>query len=196
MVASTDVALRALGVRSGITHTEFKLTADGPRLIEVNGRLGGFQHELQQRAAGQDLLELALAVACGLPVSPVAVGTAGPVRFQYGNLTPPGGGTLVAVRGSEGVLAEPGVTGYLSRVAPGSTLEPAVATHFADLVFGEAPDHRALLDLLDRILPRMRHVYRRPDGSPAELQPTRHGLVPVRREPEDHCEVAETENRP
>lgn len=57
---------------------------------EVNGRLGGFQHELQQRAAAQDLLEPALAVACGLPVSPVAVGTDGPVRFRYGNLTPAG----------------------------------------------------------------------------------------------------------
>jgi biotin carboxylase len=31
----------ALGVRDGWTHTEFMLTAGGPRLIEVNGRLGG-----------------------------------------------------------------------------------------------------------------------------------------------------------
>lgn len=189
-------AARALGVRRGLVHTEIKLTPGGPRIIEVNGRLGGFQHELQQRAAGQDLLELALAVACGLPVSPVAVGTDGPVRFQYGNLTPAGGGTLVAVRGSEELLAEPGVSGYLSRVAPGSTLEPAVATHFADLVFGEAPDHRALLDLLDRILPGMRHVYRAPDGSLTELQPTRHGLVPAPREADRNPEDTETESSP
>jgi len=31
----------ALGVLDGWTHTEFMLTDDGPKLIEVNGRLGG-----------------------------------------------------------------------------------------------------------------------------------------------------------
>ncbi|WNV88330.1 ATP-grasp domain-containing protein [Umezawaea sp. Da 62-37] len=31
----------ALGFTDGITHSEFMLTADGPKVIEVNGRLGG-----------------------------------------------------------------------------------------------------------------------------------------------------------
>ncbi len=42
--AVLDVASRAiaaLGVRVGFLHTEIKLTPDGPRIIEVNGRLGG-----------------------------------------------------------------------------------------------------------------------------------------------------------
>lgn len=33
-------AIRALGVISGIVHAELKLTPLGPRVIEVNGRLG------------------------------------------------------------------------------------------------------------------------------------------------------------
>lgn len=33
-------SVEALGIREGLTHTEIKLTPDGPRLIEVNGRLG------------------------------------------------------------------------------------------------------------------------------------------------------------
>jgi biotin carboxylase len=31
----------ALGFHTGVTHTEFRLTPDGPRLMEVNARLGG-----------------------------------------------------------------------------------------------------------------------------------------------------------
>ncbi|MDQ0714023.1 glutathione synthase/RimK-type ligase-like ATP-grasp enzyme [Streptomyces luteogriseus] len=34
-------ANRALGVDRTVTHTELMLTADGPRVVEVNGRLGG-----------------------------------------------------------------------------------------------------------------------------------------------------------
>ncbi len=34
-------AHRVLGVENGITHTEVRLTPDGPVIIEVNGRLGG-----------------------------------------------------------------------------------------------------------------------------------------------------------
>ncbi|OAH15983.1 hypothetical protein [Streptomyces jeddahensis] len=36
----------------GISHTEVKLTTDGPRLIEVNGRLGGFQYGLSHMGGG------------------------------------------------------------------------------------------------------------------------------------------------
>lgn len=32
---------RALAFQNGITHVELRLTADGPKVIEVNGRLGG-----------------------------------------------------------------------------------------------------------------------------------------------------------
>ncbi|MET0416200.1 MAG: phosphoribosylglycinamide synthetase, partial [Actinoplanes sp.] len=31
----------ALGFEHGVTHTEVRLTAQGPRIVEVNGRLGG-----------------------------------------------------------------------------------------------------------------------------------------------------------
>jgi len=36
-----DDTIRALGIRDAVIHTEIKLTADGPKLVEVNGRLGG-----------------------------------------------------------------------------------------------------------------------------------------------------------
>ncbi len=44
-------ALEALGVRHGNSHVEVKLSARGPRVIEVNGRIAGGLLELMRPAA-------------------------------------------------------------------------------------------------------------------------------------------------
>jgi biotin carboxylase len=36
-----QAAHRAVGFETGVTHTEFRLTDRGPRVVEINGRLGG-----------------------------------------------------------------------------------------------------------------------------------------------------------
>jgi biotin carboxylase len=54
-----------LGVRVGFLHTEIKLTPDGPRVIEVNGRLGGDIPDMMTHAAGVDLLSMSKRVALG-----------------------------------------------------------------------------------------------------------------------------------
>ncbi|WP_203913234.1 ATP-grasp domain-containing protein [Rhizocola hellebori] len=59
---------RALGFTDGVTHTEIMLTADGPKVIEVNGRLGGdVIPYLGWQATGVDTALAAAAVACGNP---------------------------------------------------------------------------------------------------------------------------------
>jgi hypothetical protein len=59
-------AHKALGFTDGITHAEFKLTPDGPVVIEVNARLGGdLIPYLGMRASGIDPGLAAAAVACG-----------------------------------------------------------------------------------------------------------------------------------
>ena len=62
-------ALRAVGITTGATHTELKLTPDGPRIIEVNGRLGGFVGRLTELSSGMSAVELVLRAACGLPLT-------------------------------------------------------------------------------------------------------------------------------
>jgi biotin carboxylase len=72
-------ALSVLGVTTGATHTELKLTPDGPRIIEVNGRLGGFVARLTELATGTNALEPIIRAVCGQPVtvaSPTAVAAA------------------------------------------------------------------------------------------------------------------------
>ncbi|MET9260818.1 ATP-grasp domain-containing protein [Amycolatopsis sp. NPDC004079] len=56
----------ALGIDRAVTHTELKLTPDGPRVVEVNGRLGGdLIPYLGQLATGVEAGEVVAAVATG-----------------------------------------------------------------------------------------------------------------------------------
>ncbi|MFE9170838.1 ATP-grasp domain-containing protein [Streptomyces kebangsaanensis] len=57
-------AHRAVGVDYGVTHTELRVSAEGPRLIELNGRLGGdLIPYLHQLATGVDLAQAAAEIA-------------------------------------------------------------------------------------------------------------------------------------
>ncbi|MFG1837128.1 acetyl-CoA carboxylase biotin carboxylase subunit family protein [Micromonospora sp. NPDC049175] len=58
----------ALGFSSGVTHTELRLTARGPKVIEVNARIGGgLIPYLNVLGGGADVGLAAAAVACGRP---------------------------------------------------------------------------------------------------------------------------------
>jgi carbamoylphosphate synthase large subunit len=85
LAAVLAAAHRALGFTDGITHAEFKLTGDGPVVIEVNARLGGdLIPYLGMRASGIDPGLAAAAVACGQrpQLRPDRSAVAG-VRFFY-----------------------------------------------------------------------------------------------------------------
>lgn len=75
----------ALRIDQGITHTEVRLTGDGPRLIEVNGRLGGDLIPLIGReATGIDPGSVAAAVATGRrPVTVPRLRRCVGIRFCY-----------------------------------------------------------------------------------------------------------------
>lgn len=61
----TARALDALGIENGMSHSEVMLTEHGPRLIEVNGRLGGSIQRLFTRASDANPVALALEAAMG-----------------------------------------------------------------------------------------------------------------------------------
>ncbi|MFG3037151.1 acetyl-CoA carboxylase biotin carboxylase subunit family protein [Streptomyces sp. NPDC048330] len=59
-------AIRALGIDHGIQHVEMRLTPTGPRIIEVNARIGGdLIGHLVRLATGLDLPRIAADLACG-----------------------------------------------------------------------------------------------------------------------------------
>ena len=80
-----EQAHKALGFTDGVTHSEFRLTPTGPKLIEVNARLGGdLIPYLGLRATGIDPGLAAAAVACGRRPELVTGGSRfGAVRFCY-----------------------------------------------------------------------------------------------------------------
>lgn len=63
--------LDAIGVTSGVCHVEFKLTAEGPRLLEVNGRLGGGVAAVLSAATGHNPVGWALDAALGVMPKPL-----------------------------------------------------------------------------------------------------------------------------
>jgi biotin carboxylase len=66
-----EQAARALGISEGPTVTRIRLSARGPQVIELAGRLGSPEEvELVRVATGIDLNELALRGALGEPIEP------------------------------------------------------------------------------------------------------------------------------
>jgi S-sulfo-L-cysteine synthase (3-phospho-L-serine-dependent) len=100
-------ALRALGLGWGAAHTELRLTAAGPVVVEVNPRLaGGMIPRLVEEAIGVDLIALLVArVAGARPVPAPSRAAAASIRFLVATTA----GRLAGVAGVEQAAAVPGV---------------------------------------------------------------------------------------
>jgi hypothetical protein len=163
--AVLDLAGRAvavLGVRHGITHTEVKLTPAGPRIIEVNGRLGGHINELSSRVLGLDLVRVAADIAVSGTAEPTGLSTALDVaiarlarleglHFQYSNAAPTHARRVLAVDGGRAVRQVDGISSYLQYVRAGSVLDP-VRTQPLNLLCGHAADPTSMHRLIDKAL--------------------------------------------
>jgi len=146
LVATTD-ALQALAITNSVTHTEFMLTGDGPRLIEVNSRLGGGVAQMLHHAYEYDAVGALAAVATGR-----AVRAPGPPRRFAALLTPQapsGSGRLTAVPSPEELRRIPQVIEAVVPVSPGDLPDTTAGTKGGALVYltAEADNPGALIDL-------------------------------------------------
>ncbi|MCY0931523.1 ATP-grasp domain-containing protein [Streptomyces sp. H27-H1] len=96
-------AVAALGVTTGISHVELRLTDTGPRIIEVNQRIGGdLIGRLVQLATGIDLPRAAADLALGIaPDLTPNLQQAAAVRLLYPEVS----GTVIA-RGIDAQVAD------------------------------------------------------------------------------------------
>jgi biotin carboxylase len=149
VLEAAGAALRALGVTDGVTHVEVKLTPDGPRVIEVNGRLGGYVADLVRQARRVDLIRLALAAAIGRDLE-VPAPAYRRHAFQY-FLTAPMEATVL--RGLDGVgeLARQRGIGHVEVFRrAGDRLDWRRGTlDYLGIVHGWAADHDGVLGLID-----------------------------------------------
>ncbi|MGW2055915.1 ATP-grasp domain-containing protein [Streptomyces sp. NPDC001840] len=162
----TRKAVSALGVMTGLTHTEIKLTDDGPRIIEVNGRLGGTVSDLALRGTGLDLIELAGREALGKPLN-FHYAEPEHVVFQCWNLAPSRPCRLQSVEGADKVRALPGITGYQALVRPGTLIDSGVSTRELNMIRGETNDHTELIALVNRARGCLTFTFTPADPHPA-----------------------------
>lgn len=109
IVAAAHVVrvLEAIGVGSGVTHTELVLTDDGPRVIETHLRLAGDEIPyLVRDATGVDMVDVLVRQTLGERVLPgvratlAATSDRSAQAIWYG--VAPCAGTLLRVEGAEG----------------------------------------------------------------------------------------------
>jgi carbamoylphosphate synthase large subunit len=156
LALSTDSAL-ALGVWCGALHTEIKFTGDGPRVIEVNGRIGGGGIDsIYMRTHGHSLTELAAEAALGRTVDlvpEVPTRQSGPFSYEFFVQPPMGARRLRSIAGSERL---PGVAGArtveLNR-SPGDALDWQQGSQgYVVQVGGVAQDRGSLVSVPDAVL--------------------------------------------
>ncbi len=150
--AMVDAAIAALGVTDSILHTEIKLSADGPQLIEVNGRLGGRPPFVLGRVSDVNLFQVACDIAVGNPVAFDGLAECDGVGFWVMVQPPMAARRVGAVHGLEELSALPGVDIVSLNRGPGETVDwrEGTASHVVT-VRGRADDHDSLEKTFDSI---------------------------------------------
>lgn len=153
---TAEMAITALGVRDGLCHTEVKLTAAGPRVIEVNGRLGGAVEPLAQAACGESLVRLAIGIAVGdgpkmIPGAARALAES-TLTYQIKCYAEATTGEVANVRGLAEVRTIEGVRTALATKRPGDRVDESLGGA-SDIVhvYGSAPDHDALAAVFKQV---------------------------------------------
>jgi S-sulfo-L-cysteine synthase (3-phospho-L-serine-dependent) len=151
LVRSALAALAALGYDFGPAHTEIRLTAEGPVVVEVNPRLaGGMIPELVFNALGVDLVGALFAQLTGDEVD------LSPKRREWSSIrfvTAPRRGLFVVLRGVEEArqLLSLREVSLLKRV--GEEVRPAEeSTHRLGYVITSGPDPLAVVREADAAL--------------------------------------------
>jgi biotin carboxylase len=138
-------SLLALGIEDAVTHTEVKLTPDGPKVIEVNGRLGGRPPFVLRSVSEINLFVVACQVAAGIPFALDGLAPCDGVGFWLMFQPPMAARRLVAVDGLAEVSALPGVTSASLNKSAGEEVDWQRGTYArVATVSGRVADHRAL----------------------------------------------------
>lgn len=144
-------AVRALNIRDGIADVEIKLTVDGPRVIEVNGRLGGWVDDLAVRSAAADPVDVAVRVALGRDLDPRPAQD-GPIAFHYLCVPPIEARAVRAIRDRAQLSRLPHVDRVAVLARPGSSTDWRLgAPTTVAAVLGTTDNHDELADVVAAI---------------------------------------------
>jgi glutathione synthase/RimK-type ligase-like ATP-grasp enzyme len=150
------IAAHALGVQTGALHIEIKLTSAGPRLIEVNGRIGGGAIDaLFARRFGFSLTELAARIALGQDVELTAEMPtlwSGPFLYEFFVQPPVSAVRFVGLTGGDAVIGTAGAETMALNRSPGDGLDwTAGSQGYVMQVSGVAGDRAELAVVPDAV---------------------------------------------
>ncbi len=149
---ATEAALEALGVDKGFTNTDLILTPDGPRVLEVNGRIGGQIPTLLRLAGTRRLLPEAMRFALRESDGQVAPLQSEHVAFCVMYQPPMEAQRLVELSGLDAVAQLPGVSQVIPDRRVGDAIDWRRGTMTRLLtVYGVASDHGHLYELYQQI---------------------------------------------
>lgn len=153
-VATTAVA--GIGVDIGCLHTEIKLTPAGPRVIEVNGRIGGGVPEMLWDATGVNLLPMALRLALGDRISFDAMPEFRQVGYLFYVQAPLEMHTVREIVGLDELRAHPDVYEVTVNRGSGREVDWREGNHgHVFSVRGAVSDHEALRSMAERVHTRV-----------------------------------------
>lgn len=68
IIKVTKAAIKAIGITNGPSHTEIKITNDGPKIVEIGARLGGdnITSHLVPLSTGVDLVKTCIEISLGI----------------------------------------------------------------------------------------------------------------------------------
>jgi len=143
-LALATEALVALGPRTGCFHTEIKATPDGLRVIEVNGRIGGFVAEVLEVAApGVNLFEISQRIALGEQLTyPDVVTSADRIGYLVVEQPPLTAKAVAGVSGLDRLEKYDGVASVTLSRQPGDAVDWRKGSHeLVYAVIGAAADY-------------------------------------------------------
>jgi biotin carboxylase len=141
----TSTALDALGVETGCLHTEIKFTPDGPRVIEVNGRLGGGVPLMLEMTGAASAPRLAMEVALGRTPDVASLVPQQGIGFRLLFHAPITARRVLAVEGLTKIGQLPGAPTATLHRPPGAEIDWRTGTNdYIYSVIGVAQDNEQL----------------------------------------------------
>jgi hypothetical protein len=145
-------AVAALNIRVGIADVEIKLTDAGPRVLEVNGRLGGWVDDLAARCGHADPADVAVRAALGLPVDVAPRTGDGPIVFHYVVVPPVTAHRVRTIRNVQALRKIRNVDRVAVLTRPGASVDWRIgAAANVAAVLGEAASHDELAETVREI---------------------------------------------
>jgi hypothetical protein len=152
VLEATDAALAALGIENGFTNTDLILTPAGPRVLEVNGRIGGQIPVLLGAVGSAPLLQEAMRFALHGPDGVALPPGSERVAFCAMYQPPTGAQRLVELGGLDAVAGLAGVTHVIPNRVVGDAIdwrEGTLSRLFT--AYGVVDDHDQLHQLYEEI---------------------------------------------